>query len=239
LYLPPRLVHWGTSLSDNCMTLSVGCRAPSASELVSRVAEHLSYSMSTSAGKRYTDKHHFLLSSSNSNNTAASITPQLKKEMKRLVSEAVDEILDSKLLWDEIVGCLVTEPKRPIASYASFDDEDDESTSAHALAAAALKDGRGALYRMEGVSFSTSILEDSDDIYYRVFAAGQKFEWKRNKGDPTWTGGDETILLCLARGKPLTKEVLGASHTSSEALSILTDLQVQGFVYYQTEDEDQ
>jgi hypothetical protein len=159
--------------------------------------------------------------------------------MKRLVSEAVDEILDSRLLWDEIVGCLVTEPKRPIESYAAVDEEDDASSRAHALAVAALKGGKGALYRTEGVSFSTSIVEDSEDIYYRVFAAGQKFEWKRDKGDSTWAGCDETILLCLSQGRPLTKEVLAASHASSEAFSILTDLQVQGFVYYRAEDEDQ
>ncbi len=38
LYLPPRVAHRGTSLSDDCMTLSVGCRAPSVSDLVSKLA---------------------------------------------------------------------------------------------------------------------------------------------------------------------------------------------------------
>lgn len=34
LYLPPRLAHHGVALGDGCMTLSVGFRAPSQSELL-------------------------------------------------------------------------------------------------------------------------------------------------------------------------------------------------------------
>ena len=39
LYLPPRVMHCGTATSDNCMTLSVGCRAPSAADLITRLSE--------------------------------------------------------------------------------------------------------------------------------------------------------------------------------------------------------
>ncbi|KAL3779767.1 hypothetical protein ACHAW5_010765 [Stephanodiscus triporus] len=42
LYLPPRISHCGTATSDDCMTLSVGCRAPSASDLISKLTERLS-----------------------------------------------------------------------------------------------------------------------------------------------------------------------------------------------------
>ena len=55
LYLPPRVAHCGTSLSDDCMTLSVGCRAPSVSDLVSKLAENLSSSTDDSAVRRYAD----------------------------------------------------------------------------------------------------------------------------------------------------------------------------------------
>ncbi len=41
LYLPPRIPHHGISLDDDCLTLSVGLRAPSAAELITAVADHL------------------------------------------------------------------------------------------------------------------------------------------------------------------------------------------------------
>ena len=34
LYIPPQVAHWGTAVGDDCMTLSVGFRAPSHSEIV-------------------------------------------------------------------------------------------------------------------------------------------------------------------------------------------------------------
>lgn len=55
LYLPPRVPHCGIALSAGCMTLSVGCRAPSVSDLVSRLAEHLSHSLEENSVRRYTD----------------------------------------------------------------------------------------------------------------------------------------------------------------------------------------
>jgi 50S ribosomal protein L16 3-hydroxylase len=41
LYVPPRVAHNGIALSDDCMTYSVGFRAPSRSELISQWADHL------------------------------------------------------------------------------------------------------------------------------------------------------------------------------------------------------
>ena len=41
LYLPPRLAHWGTALSDDCITLSVGFRAPSMSEAIMGLSDYI------------------------------------------------------------------------------------------------------------------------------------------------------------------------------------------------------
>lgn len=41
LYLPPRIAHDGVAVGDDCMTYSVGFRAPSRGELVSGFADHL------------------------------------------------------------------------------------------------------------------------------------------------------------------------------------------------------
>jgi 50S ribosomal protein L16 3-hydroxylase len=40
LYLPPLYGHWGTATDDDCMTFSIGFRAPSYSELLSDFCDH-------------------------------------------------------------------------------------------------------------------------------------------------------------------------------------------------------
>lgn len=44
MYVPPRFPHHGISMDDNCITLSVGFRAPSAAYLLSSWVEHLNES---------------------------------------------------------------------------------------------------------------------------------------------------------------------------------------------------
>ncbi len=41
LYLPPRIPHHGISLDDECLTLSVGLRAPADAELLTAVADYM------------------------------------------------------------------------------------------------------------------------------------------------------------------------------------------------------
>ncbi len=52
LYLPPRLAHCGVAV-DNCMTYSVGFRAPSASEVLTHFTDFLSQFLTDE--ERYTD----------------------------------------------------------------------------------------------------------------------------------------------------------------------------------------
>jgi 50S ribosomal protein L16 3-hydroxylase len=40
LYLPPRFPHHGIAQGDRCMTISVGCRAPSVNEIINEVASN-------------------------------------------------------------------------------------------------------------------------------------------------------------------------------------------------------
>ena len=41
LYLPPRIAHKGVAVGDDCMTYSVGFRAPSRSELIAHFCDHV------------------------------------------------------------------------------------------------------------------------------------------------------------------------------------------------------
>ena len=45
LYLPPQLAHYGVSQTDDCMTWSVGFRAPSADEIVTSLADYIGEKM--------------------------------------------------------------------------------------------------------------------------------------------------------------------------------------------------
>lgn len=51
LYLPPKIAHWGTGLGE-CMTWSVGFRAPSAGEIAAAWIEHR---LATASDERYRD----------------------------------------------------------------------------------------------------------------------------------------------------------------------------------------
>ena len=53
LYLPPQLAHWGTSLSEDCTTWSVGFRALSAEEILCGVADFIGETLEEDL--RYTD----------------------------------------------------------------------------------------------------------------------------------------------------------------------------------------
>ena len=53
LYVPPRIAHRGTAVGDDCMTYSIGFRAPSRAELIENWADDLLCDLSDS--DRYTD----------------------------------------------------------------------------------------------------------------------------------------------------------------------------------------
>jgi ribosomal protein L16 Arg81 hydroxylase len=116
LYVPPRFVHDGVALADDCQTLSVGCRAPSAWELLSRTTEHLATLPTAGAGAsgraileaseaRYTDDIH-------DDHEPVTITSNVRDRMKDLLRNAVERALEDDVLWDELVGRLVTESLR-------------------------------------------------------------------------------------------------------------------------------
>lgn len=55
LYVPPRVAHRGTAIGDDCMTYSIGFRAPSRAELIGAWADDMVLDLSDS--DRYVDPH--------------------------------------------------------------------------------------------------------------------------------------------------------------------------------------
>jgi 50S ribosomal protein L16 3-hydroxylase len=177
LYLPPRVPHCGIALSTGCMTLSVGCRAPSVSDLVSKLAERLSSSIEDIAVRRYTDDDLIDDRSSDNFTPPGEITTKAKKDAKHLVLNALTNMLDDDSIWDEFFGQYATEPKRVRNRYPiplEDDDESDGPTVQDVL------DGRGVLYHAEGICFSYSEFNSQDvgvaTTIHRLFINGEMWQ---------------------------------------------------------------
>jgi 50S ribosomal protein L16 3-hydroxylase len=102
LYLPPQIAHWGTAVGENCMTYSIGFRAPKTSELM---YEFLSYLQDNIASEGlYED---------------ADLKLQMHPaEIHQCMLTKVDAIL-KKITWSQeniadFLGMYLTEPKTEV-----------------------------------------------------------------------------------------------------------------------------
>lgn len=129
LYLPPLVAHKGVALTDNCMTYSVGFRAPSYSEVFGGFADFISAKLS--ADVRLTNSNHV--------QPAGEISAVDITNLKQLISaQLTDENLAQ---W---FGSMSTEPKNPDLDMAEEAMDEDEL-------AAIIDDAYGVLRVAEGV----------------------------------------------------------------------------------------
>lgn len=102
LYIPAGIAHWGTSLSDDCTTLSVGFRAPSQAELLEAVIEPLI--TQASEDNRFTDSVESLAVSNSGHINSAVIDRAI----------AIIQSTPQEQLREAVAGAfaqLVTEPR--------------------------------------------------------------------------------------------------------------------------------
>lgn len=99
LYLPPRWAHCGVAVGD-CMTYSIGFRAPSHGEVLQGFARTLA-SVWDQEGHRYEDPDLRLASH------PGSLSPQAIRRFRDIIREAGRQ--EHKL--EEWLGCFLTEPK--------------------------------------------------------------------------------------------------------------------------------
>lgn len=148
LYLPPRIEHCGTSLTDDCTTLSVGCRAPSALDMISKITEDMTLASTTlssssdssflfqKANTRYTDEDlldQYAANDKNEKKSQNEITMAAKNKAKKIIKDAMNELLDNDDTFDKWFGSFVSESKRitrlmgtyPVSLDFEYDDEDD------------------------------------------------------------------------------------------------------------------
>jgi len=98
LYLPPGVAHWGTAEGD-CMTYSLGFRAPSQQELASDWFQHL---VSICDEKRLTDPNDL------SSNDLAQLTSGVRDQAANLLKSLPTTASDDFQLW---LGRYLTDPK--------------------------------------------------------------------------------------------------------------------------------
>ena len=181
--------HCGTALTNGCMTLSVGCRAPSVSDLVSRLAENLSTSIEQDAVCRYTDEH--LLSGEDKGSFSnGELTVQAKQKARKLVLESVTKLLGDDKWWDCFFGRYVTEQKRVRMNYPIPLDEGDDAINI----IKSVLNGDAALYQAEGIAFVYSSLpaNDPNRSIYRLFANGLMWQFEVQNDDVT-----TNCMVCL------------------------------------------
>jgi 50S ribosomal protein L16 3-hydroxylase len=149
LYLPPRLAHYGVA-EDDCLTYSVGFRAPSASEVLTHFTDFLSQFLTDE--ERYTD----------ADAKPVSDDPhQIQHDaLGRLKSLLAEHMSDERLLltW---FGQYMTEPRYPELVVGPEDVEEDDFLNA-------LQDG-AVLIRNPSARLAWS--EVDDDLL--LFASGQ------------------------------------------------------------------
>lgn len=151
LYLPPRIAHKGIALGD-CMTLSIGFRAPSYSEILSGflgyAAEHADPLARFSDPDLTLQKH------------PGQITPDALRKVKAIIREAVQ---DDKMIEDWF-GLSVTEPRRGYYAMPPVEEQSAEKVKADLL-------DNKQLYRAAGTTFAFT-KENGDAT---LFAGGLAF----------------------------------------------------------------
>lgn len=103
LYIPAGMAHWGTGLDDECMTWSIGFRAPSAKELLGNAVELLADKLPDEL--RYRDSPQSLKSQRGEINAA---TETQLRQLCSLISE--DTIVEA---MSDVLGAMATEPRYP------------------------------------------------------------------------------------------------------------------------------
>ena len=101
LYVPAGKAHWGTANTDDCITFSVGFRAPSEKELVTQLLENIIEKCADNL--RYQDPV------SDSGHHSAKMTDAAYKQVNQLLQQLTQEKLQQAA--QQSFGELVTEPR--------------------------------------------------------------------------------------------------------------------------------
>ncbi len=238
LYLPPRYGHCGTALLDNSMTLSVGLRAPSAKDLMTKIMEYISDSNDEPFVTRYTDPDLFHNGAMNSiHGNRDEISKEIKSTGKHLVKSAINRLLDDDILFDELFGKLVTQSNRVRWDYPtsldSMDDESKEELGPWGNADSAISgvfNGEGVLYAAEGIAWAYSIVEIEGETIFRLFIDGRKWELAFFESDDERDSSID-FLKKMVEGRQMNRDLLQIQGLSKQLYDLMQQLVHEGYLY--------
>jgi len=202
LYLPPRVSHKGTAFTHDSATLSIGFRAPSATDLISRIAETLSFNPNL-ANQRYTEST-AVLNYVHDNQ----IHPQVKEDMRLLILEAVNKLLHNETHWDQWLGSFLTLPKRDRFDYP----RKTKQQKSHAILDSFLN-GRCTLCQAQAIVFAYTKEPN------RLFVDGN-----------SWDVSEQVPVHIIANRRKLTLDDIRL-FISQETIKLLTELVQHGYLY--------
>ncbi len=101
LYLPPQIAHWGVAVGDNCMTYSIGFRAPKTHELTHEFLSYLQDNLNDGENTLYSDPDLQL----------ANHPAKIDELMVSKVSTMIQKINWDKHNVADFLGQYLTEPK--------------------------------------------------------------------------------------------------------------------------------
>ena len=107
IYVPAGIAHWGTALSDDCITLSVGFRAPSQRQLICQTLENLLERFSHSDED---DKRFYRDTMLSIDAASAKINQYAHSSVYELLSEISPDLVRAE--GRRAFGQLVTEPRQ-------------------------------------------------------------------------------------------------------------------------------
>tara|TARA_A100001391_G_scaffold23304_1_gene12776 strand:- start:4379 stop:5524 length:1146 start_codon:yes stop_codon:yes gene_type:complete len=189
LYLPPGFAHDGVAVGEDCMTYSIGFRAPSRAELVSGWADHVIDLLDDD--DRYSDPD--LTPAAH----PGEIAPETLDKLHHMVTEALAN-RDSFARW---VGAFVTAPKSDLIDWSP-----DEMVTPQAIAGELAAGGmlernpasRFALVRSGPEKLTLFVDGNARECGGTVaLFAEQLCDHASLSVDPAWAGSPETVsLIC-------------------------------------------
>jgi 50S ribosomal protein L16 3-hydroxylase len=117
LYVPPRFAHNGVALGDDCMTYSIGFRAPSRAELVEAWSDDLLDNLEES--DRYTDPP--AAASAGAQSNPGEISPEALARLRSLIADT----LEDKAEFARWFGKFATSPKNANIDWRPDDPADE------------------------------------------------------------------------------------------------------------------
>ena len=100
LYLPPNIGHWGISHSDDCLTYSIGFRAPDTFEIQSKFLDFIQDNLSVNKNDLYKDPNLKL-----QKNPA-----EINSSMTNKIQPIVNQLRWNKNSINTFIGQLLTDP---------------------------------------------------------------------------------------------------------------------------------